>query len=72
MSGFPQPNLMWTFNNNPVDSDKITVAETYSTLSLSRVTPEVSGQYTVTAENKAGKASLSFKISVISKYLSCP
>lgn len=68
VSGSPVPDIVWLYNNKPISTDKVKIAETYTTLSLPRITPEEAGKYTVRAENKAGKDELVFSISVISMF----
>jgi len=67
VTGQPQPNLTWLLNGSPVDSGKIRVAESYTTLNLTRITAAEAGTYHVTAENSAGSDTTTITVDVIGK-----
>lgn len=69
VTGSPQPNITWLYNGAPVDSGSVKVADTYTTLSLQRITTQQSGSYKVIAENTAGMDSITFNVDIIGKTL---
>lgn len=69
VTGSPQPSITWLYNGRSADSDNVKIADTYTTLSLQRVTLQQAGTYTVSAENSAGMDTLTFNIEVIGKQI---
>lgn len=67
VSGSPQPNVTWTCNDKPVDTDYVKLADTYTIVSLPKITSAQAGSYKVVAENAAGKDELTVSVTVLGK-----
>lgn len=70
VSGLPLPTITWKKDGQPIDDKSmIDTRDTFTGLTISKVTPEHSGQYTVTAENSVGRDYVSFILEVKGKRL---
>lgn len=68
ITGAPQPAVAWLYNGKAIELEKVKIADTYTTLSLPRITAEQAGSYQVSAENTAGKDSITLTVSVVGEY----
>lgn len=68
-SGVPNPNVKWTFNSQPVDSQSSqrSVYDNF-TLHLESVTSADTGNYTCTAWNVYGSENVTMSLLVVGKY----
>ena len=65
VTGSPQPVITWSYNDKPVSADNTKIADTYTTLSLPKISPEQAGNYLVVAENSSGKDQITLSVEVI-------
>lgn len=66
----PQPKVKWHYNNSMLPDSKRTTEETIfgmTALTLSKVKRSDAGNYTLSLENKFGKANISIKVKIIDK-----
>lgn len=67
LSGAPQPEVTWTFNEAIIRTDDhrtITTDEDGTSLTIKKVVRDDTGEYSITAENELGSESVTFKVDV--------
>ncbi|XP_023933258.1 titin isoform X1 [Lingula anatina] len=66
-SGEPKPQISWLLDGEPADSVTVKTTDTMSTVTVKKVKAEDAGQYTVVAENPAGKEEVNFEVNISGK-----
>ena len=72
LEGVPQPSVNWLFNGASLSSgDKYAIMSTatFSSLTISNVSPDDEGSYTCNATNDRGSDSMSGNLQVLSKFI---
>ena len=71
-SAHPMPDVKWTYNGGAFPDARRIKSETIrgmTSMTMAKVVRKDSGKYAVAMENKYGKATHSFKVTVIGKWL---
>lgn len=69
VSGVPTPDVTWLFNDSPVfESAVVSYTSGQCSLRVSQCTADMTGKYTVKAENSVGSATLDFTVQVKGQY----